>query len=54
MCYAYSRTNKTRQQSEGDCQAKWQFSIRDLFVHFTAVAMLISFWATIMSLVKHK
>jgi 4-amino-4-deoxy-L-arabinose transferase-like glycosyltransferase len=40
--------NKTRRRK----RARWQFSIRDLFIHFTAIAVLISLWTTFSTLIR--
>jgi hypothetical protein len=39
-------------QSRRRKKARWQFSMRDLFVHFTAVAVLISLWTTFFTLIR--
>jgi hypothetical protein len=40
--------NKSRRREK----APWQFSIRDLFIHFTAIAVLISLWTTFFTIIR--
>jgi hypothetical protein len=51
LAFKYSRAIAFRGQLPEHLKAPvWQFTLRDLFVHFTAVALLISFWTTILTL----
>jgi hypothetical protein len=36
-----------------DIPGPWQFTLRDLFVHFTVLAVLISLWTCVIRAIRH-